>query len=121
MYTTNLPKFTMSEKVFFHAAKCTINPNPSLNEKWNYMDPWQKVINPGEKVEKKSEDMLESEKMLESELKADENQEEELIVKKKIQFTYSKVATTGSKGTVSVISSDLPFKKSPVQIHNSTF
>ena len=66
------------------------------------MNPWKKAINPGEKIEKQFE---------ESEQKADENQEEELIVKKKIQFTYSKVATPGLKGTVSVISSDHPFEE----------
>ena len=101
----------MTQKVYLYAPKCILNPNPSWNEKWNYMDPWKKVINPGEKVEQKFE---------ESEQKADENQEEELIVKKKIQFTYSKVATPGLKGTVSVISSDHPFDKSPVQIQNDT-
>jgi len=66
------------------------------------MNPWKKAINPGEKIGKQFE---------ESEQKADENQEEELIVKKKIQFTYSKVATPGLKGTVSVISSDHPFEE----------
>ena len=29
---TNLPKFTMTQK-------CTFNPNPIWDQKWNYLDP----------------------------------------------------------------------------------
>ena len=37
------PKFTM--KVYFHAIKCTLNPVSIWDQKWNYMDPYYRVIN----------------------------------------------------------------------------
>ena len=43
--TQNLPKFTMTQKAYFHALKCTFNPNPIWDQKWNYMDPYYRVIN----------------------------------------------------------------------------
>ena len=41
--TLNLPKFTV--KVYFHAIKCTLNPVSIWDQKWNYMDPYYRVIN----------------------------------------------------------------------------
>ena len=38
-YTKNLPKFTMTQKVYLHATKYTFNPDPVWDQKWNYMDP----------------------------------------------------------------------------------
>jgi len=37
----NLPNFTMTQKVYFHAPKCTFNLHPIWDQKWNYMDPWK--------------------------------------------------------------------------------
>ena len=37
----NQSKCTMTYKVYFHAPKCTFNPDPIWDQKWNYMDPCQ--------------------------------------------------------------------------------
>ena len=29
----------MTQKVYFHAPKCTFNPDPFWDQKWNYLDP----------------------------------------------------------------------------------
>ena len=35
----------MTYKVYFHAPKCTFNPDPIWDQKWNYMDPCVGVKN----------------------------------------------------------------------------
>ena len=34
-----LPKFTMTQKVYFHVPKCAFNPDHIWDQKWNYVDP----------------------------------------------------------------------------------
>ena len=38
VHTKNLPKLTMTQKVYFYAPKWTFNPDSIWDEKWNYMD-----------------------------------------------------------------------------------
>ena len=33
-----LPKFTMKQKMYIYALKCTFNPDPIWDQKWNYMN-----------------------------------------------------------------------------------
>ena len=41
----NLRKFTIKQKVHFHAPKWTFNLDPIWDEKWNYMNPCPVVFN----------------------------------------------------------------------------
>ena len=34
-----LPKFTISQEVYFHTSKCTFHPDLIWHQKWKYMDP----------------------------------------------------------------------------------
>ena len=38
-YTKTMPKFTMTQKVYFHTPKCTFVLDPIWHQKWNYMNP----------------------------------------------------------------------------------
>ena len=37
---TKKPTFTMTQRMYFHAPKCTFNSDPIWDQKWNCMDPW---------------------------------------------------------------------------------
>ena len=43
MHKQTLPKFTMTQRVYFHAStKCTFNPDTIWDQKRNFMDPaWE--------------------------------------------------------------------------------
>ena len=43
-YIQKFPEFTMTRRVEFHAPKCTFNPDPIWDKKWNYLDPWKNVL-----------------------------------------------------------------------------
>ena len=43
-YTKNFPNFTLTLKVYFHAPKCTFNPDPIWDQNWNFMDPCSLLI-----------------------------------------------------------------------------
>ena len=36
MYTKTMPKFTMTQEVYFHTPKCTFDLDPIWHKKWNY-------------------------------------------------------------------------------------
>ena len=36
MYKKKLPKFTITQKVYFHDPKCTFNADPVWDQKWKY-------------------------------------------------------------------------------------